>query len=101
LGNFEWFRDEKGFRVGTLLPTATTPGSNTRGLPGDRFGYPGSFYVFQIGARYNLNKNIFFRPAIRWDWFDGTAENPGAKQPFDDGTKKNQMLLGLDAVVLF
>jgi hypothetical protein len=101
VGNFEWFRDESGFRVGALLPTATTPGSSVRGLPGDRFGYEGNFYQLTLGAKYMPTKNLFLRPFVRFDWFEGNSLNTGALRPFADGTRKDQVLIGGDVGLVY
>ena len=99
--NAEWFRDEGGFRVGSALPTATTPGSQVRGLPGDRFGYAGNFFQVTVGPKWTPNDNLFVRPNLRFDWFDGDSVNPGARQPFDDGNKDTQVILGLDVGITY
>jgi hypothetical protein len=39
---------------------------------------------------------IAFFLQVRFDWFDGVAANPGSLQPFGNGQRKNQMLIGAD-----
>ncbi|MSR58713.1 MAG: hypothetical protein EXS05_13850 [Planctomycetaceae bacterium] len=99
--NFEWFRDEGGFRVGSVLPTLSTPGSSVSGLPGNRFGYIGNFYQLTVGPKWTPNPNLFVRPNLRADWFQGTAANPGHLQPFNDGQQTNQLIVGLDVGILY
>jgi Putative beta-barrel porin-2, OmpL-like. bbp2 len=99
--NFEWFRDDDGFRVGTLLPAL--PGSDFRGLPAGRNGYIGDFYQITVGPKWQPRENLFVRPNLRWDWFEGTLD--GAKntagQPFDDGNKDNQFIFATDVYFTF
>ncbi|MSR56379.1 MAG: hypothetical protein EXS05_01740 [Planctomycetaceae bacterium] len=99
--NFEWFRDEEGFRVGGVLPTYTDPTSQVRGLPLNRFGYAGNFYQFTFGPKWSPTKNLFVRPFLKIDWFDGAANNPGNLQPFNAGRSKNQTLLGVDMGLVY
>ena len=83
---FEWFRDEEGTRVGLNRP------SNPN-VP----GFTGDFYSLSTGVNWTPNKNLIIRPEIRADWYDGGA----ATQPFQDGNKDSQLLLGIDAILLF
>lgn len=99
--NFEWFRDQAGFRVGSVLPTLSSPDSKVSGLPGNRYGYVGDFFQLTIGPKWTPNPNLFFRPNVRADWFYGSANNPGQLQPFNDGQQRNQFLLGLDMGVVY
>jgi hypothetical protein len=99
--NFEWFRDEGGFRVGTQLPTSTDPASEARGLPTDRFGYIGNFYQLTFGPKFTPSDHLFIRPNGRFDWFSGTAANPGNLQPYGDGLNKHQFILGFDVGLLY
>lgn len=99
--NFEWFRDEGGFRVGTLLPTLSDPTSKVRGLPSNRYGYIGNFYQLTFGPKWTPTKSLFVRPNVKFDWFDGTAANVGALQPFGNGQRVNQILIGADLGILY
>lgn len=83
-GRFEWFRDEAGTRVGLNRP------SNPNKSP-----LPGNFFSFTIGPNFVPNPNVVVRPEIRWDFYDGPAH------PYNDGQNKNQVLLGLDAILRF
>ena len=99
--NFEWFRDEEGFRVGGFLPInpATPANSATRGLPTNRSGYVGNFFQWTMGPKYQFHKNMFLRPNLRFDLFNGVSTT-GLK-PFSDGNKNYQGILGTDLVILF
>jgi hypothetical protein len=96
VGNFEWFRDENGYRVGPFLPTPTTPGSATRGLAAPRFGYAGNFYQVTVGPKWMPTKNLYIRPNLRFDWYSGESLNPDQSKPFGDGNKSGQALLATD-----
>lgn len=94
--NFEWFRDENGYRVGPFLPTATTPGSQVRGLAAPRFGYAGNFYQVTVGPKWSPTKNLYIRPNLRLDWYSGQNLNGTEAQPFGDGDKSSQAILATD-----
>ena len=108
--NFEWWRDEEGYRVAQFLPNTTGVPSGINGLsvgtnnlPG---GYAGNFYQTTFGPRwYPTGKpNFFIRPNVRVDWFDGNinaAVNPGGLRPYDAGNKNYQGLLVTDVVWIF
>lgn len=94
--NFEWFRDENGYRVGPFLPTATTPGSQVRGLATPRYGYAGNFYQMTVGPKWSPTKNLYIRPNLRLDWYSGESLNPNQDKPFGDGNKSSQAILATD-----
>jgi hypothetical protein len=87
----EWFHDQDGFVV-----TGLRPGNP---VAGDFF--PNSdFYEVTIGLNWKPNANVDIRPEARWDWYHG----PGAANgdfPFGDANRKDQALLGVDAIVQF
>jgi hypothetical protein len=83
---FEWFRDEDGTRVGLNRP------SNPNNLP-----FVGNFYSVSAGLNWLPTTNLMVRPEIRADWFGG--DQP--VQPFNDGTEDYQLLLGVDAILVF
>jgi hypothetical protein len=83
---FEWFRDEDGTRVGLNRP------SNPNKVP-----YIGNFYSVTAGVNWLPTDNLIVRPEIRYDWFDGDQ----VRQPYDDGTDSSQLLLGIDAILVF
>ncbi len=83
---FEWFRDEDGTRVGLNRP------SNPNNPP-----FVGNFYSVSAGVNWKPTRNFTLRPEIRCDWYDGDAQ----RLPYDDGTDSNQLLLGLDAILLY
>lgn len=103
--NFEWFRDEEGYRVGGFLPnTFAVPGSQVRGLATNRYGYAGNFFQVTMGPKWNPTKNVMIRPNLRFDWFDGGIQkdvNPGLLKPFSDGTKNAQTIFSTDFVLFF
>ena len=109
--NFEWWRDEEGYRVAGFLPVNSVgpvPSgifSNQRGFPTNRSGYAGNFYQTTIGPRWypTGNANFFVRPNLRIDWFDGTSTNGGGAnlRPYDSGNKNYQGLLVTDVVWIF
>ena len=83
---FEWFRDEDGTRVGLNRP------SNPNKVP-----FVGNFYALTAGLNWLPNDNLIVRPEIRYDWFDGDQ----VRKPYDDGTDSSQLLLGIDAILVF
>lgn len=108
--NFEWWRDEEGFRVASFLPSAFASGitGNSTGVPLSVLpgGYQGTFYQTTIGPRwYPTGKpNFFIRPNFRMDWYSGqydTTVNPGAVKPFGDGNKLYQPLFVTDVCLTF
>ena len=105
--NGEWFRDEEGFRVGGFLPVppgSSTPGSpnfvNTSGLSTARAGFAGNFFQTTMGPKWQFHKNMFLRPNLRFDYFDGPS-NSGGLLPFGDGNKHWQGILATDLAVVF
>lgn len=115
--NFEWFRDEEGFRVGGFLPDYpnTTNGgvSNTQGWGSSNAtgafagGFAGSFYQMTFGPRWSPFPNVIIRPNARFDWYAGPNGNvTGANgvtylKPYDAGTRSNQGLLMTDLILVF
>jgi hypothetical protein len=86
----EWFRDDDGVRVGGIRPGQTIPTS----------GFAGNFFNLTAGLNWTPHANITVRPEVRYDWYDGLAA-PGGIEPFDDGTRTDQLLYGLDVIVLW
>jgi putative OmpL-like beta-barrel porin-2 len=86
----EWFRDDDGVRVGGIRPGQTIPTS----------GFAGNFYNLTAGLNWTPHANITVRPEIRYDWYDGLSA-PGGVEPFDDGTRTDQFLYGVDLIVLW
>jgi len=83
---FEWFRDEDGTRIGLNRP------SNPNTAP-----FPGNVYSLSAGVNWKPTENLVIRPEIRSDWYDGSS----ARQPYDDGVDGDQLMLGVDAILLF
>lgn len=80
----EWFRDQEGTRVGL------TQASNPNKAP-----LPGNYGSWTVGVNWTPTTNVLIRPELRWDSYSGPTN------PFDDGLKTYQLLLGLDAIVQF
>lgn len=99
--NAEWFRDDGGFRVGTLLPSVASPGARGWTQPGGAVaGFNGSFYRATFGPRYFVTPNFYVRGAALFDAYVGSTDANG-NRPFDDGTKNHQQLGVFDAVWTF
>jgi hypothetical protein len=101
--NFEWFRDQGGFRVGQVLPSFGSP--NARGLArGTGFqspGFDGSFYRLMFGPKYYFNPNVYTRVALAADWYDGSRTTTGNFLPFDDGIRSHQQVVVFDLIATF
>jgi hypothetical protein len=77
---YEWFDDIDG--------AAVTP---THGS--------GVYHDVTLGLNYKPEESVVIRPEVRWDWFDGDpGVGPG---PFGNGTRRNQFMAAVDAVVTF
>ena len=99
--NFEWFRDSAGVRVGQI-PGSSGVMSMTNASA--RKNYIGDFYQVTFGPKWQPQKNFFVRVNGRYDMFVGEAVNHTATvaaQPWLDGTKQNQFIVGVDAAFLF
>ena len=89
----EWFRDDDGTRVfgfGNL---------DAKGWSGGP-GFNGSFTALTLGLNYKPKINIFVRPEVRWDWYNGSTNIDG-ELPFDDGHSSDQLTFATDLVVMF
>ena len=82
----EWFRDDDGTRIGLNRP------ANPNKPP-----FPGSAFSLAVGVNWSPTANLILRPEIRSDWFVGNV----ARQPYDDGRKSQQFMLGFDAIWQF
>jgi hypothetical protein len=92
----EWFRDDDGTRVlglGNLDARGWSPPS---GSP----GYSGSFTALTFGLNWKPRANVFIRPEMRWDWYDG-SRNGNALLPFDAGASSSQFTCATDLIVTF
>jgi hypothetical protein len=96
LFNYEWFRDDDGFRVFTLMPSVFGA-PNGRSAP--LAGYAGDFYQITLGPSYTVTPNLMVRPQVRYDWYNGAL--PGGSRPFQDNTKSDQLLIGTEAIIQF
>ncbi len=80
----EWFRDQSGTRVGLTQP------SNPNKAP-----LPGNYVSWTVGVNWTPLNNVLIRPEIRWDSYRGPAN------PYDDGSRSYQFLVGTDAILQF
>jgi len=83
-GRFEWFQDTDGTRVGL----------NRRSNP-NKPPLPGNFFSLTVGPNWLPTENLLVRPELRWDFYDGNA------QPYADGTRSQQLMLGFDIILKF
>jgi hypothetical protein len=105
----EWFRDDDGVRVGiarntnTLGPQAYNPAIPAQArLPFGQGTAGANYYEVSLGANYYINNTIILRPEARWDW--QTRDNNGGAQAtaaYDDQTRSQQFLLGLDLIIKY
>lgn len=65
-----------------------------RNVAGSRTGYPGDFYESTLGAVVKPRDRLWIRPEVRFDW-----SNPS--RPFNDGTSRHQLTIGLDVILIF
>lgn len=93
--NFEWFRDDDGFRVGTVLPSFGSP--NARGFVGGPF--EGDFFRLMVGPNWTPTANWTIRPTLVYDWYSGPGA--GGLQPYNAGASPSQFLINLDAYFVF
>jgi hypothetical protein len=87
---FEWFRDDDGVRVGGIRPGQTIPAN----------GFAGNFFALTAGMNWTPHANLTVRPEVRYDWYDGLSA-PTGDLPFDDGSRTDQFLYGVDVIVLW
>ncbi|MBI5757433.1 MAG: porin [Planctomycetales bacterium] len=99
-GEFEWFRDDDGTRVGGFLPNASTVPTRTRGLDVARSGFSGNFYQITFGPKWTVNKNMYVRPNLRCDWYYGEA-NVASLLPYADGSRRTQQIISTDLVITY
>ena len=92
---FEWFRDDDGARV---MGVGNFLGAN-RGWQGGP-GFAGNFYEVTLGLNYKPRPNIWFRPEVRWDWYNGTTD-PGGNLPYDDGQGRDQFTAAIDMIITY
>ncbi len=95
--NVEWFRDDDGFRVGTVLPPSSAYSFRGSPLAG---GYAGDFYQCTTGPKISLMENLILRPNVRFDWYTGLDNGPGTR-PYVDGNLNQQVILATDLLWIF
>jgi len=89
----EWFRDDDGTRV---MGLGNLDARGWAGAP----GFSGSFTELTLGLNWKPKANIFIRPEVRWDWYDGST-NGGGQLPFDAGNSSSQFTVATDLVITF
>jgi hypothetical protein len=57
-------------------------------------GVADTFHEMTVGLQYRPEPWLWIRPEARYDWTQFT-------RPFNDGTRKSQLTLGIDAIILF
>lgn len=77
---YEWFDDINGARV------SPTPG-------------PGVYHLFDVGGTYRMSERVWFRPELRWDWFE--AEAGAVAGPFGNGAERSQFIASFSMFVFF
>jgi len=92
----EWFRDDGNSRLG--LPVRYTTG-------GDAFN-GGNYFAITGGLNYKPHQNVLLRSELRWDAseLESNPAIPGGVagiHAFDNRSDKDQLTIGLDAVILF
>jgi hypothetical protein len=94
---FEWFRDEEGYRVNAAVPSPGSPAG--RGWPLAP-GFAGNFYQTTIGPRWTPLPNLTIRPNLRADWYHGRKNSQGL-DPYNNGTLNHQVAVYTDVIVNF
>ncbi len=79
----EWFRDADGVRVGQVCPGCAVLASGRA-----------SYYAATAGLNWKPAEWLRLRPEVRYDWSDGV-------DAYDARDKDHQLLIAVDAVVLF
>jgi len=91
----EWFRDDDGARVASPVPSFGSPNGQAFG----RGPFAGDFFRATIGPRWQPHPNVWLRPAVLCDVFDG--HRSGGLLPFDDGHDRVQWLANLELLLFF
>jgi hypothetical protein len=81
----EIFWDQQGARTGDTAEIGLT---RDRRFVGDRF------YAQTVGMIYKPTPNLWIRPEARYDW---SQYHP----IYNDGTRKSQLTLGIDVILLY
>lgn len=91
----EWFRDDDGARVASPVPSFGSPNGQAFG----RGPFAGDFFRATVGPRWQPHPNVWVRPAVLCDVFDG--HRSGGMLPFDDGHDRVQVLANLELLLFF
>lgn len=86
---FEWFCDNNGTRVSPVAHANTAAGEE----------FMGNFYEITAGLNWRPRANLAVRPELRWDWYNPNIS--GLPYPFSSGTRNDQFLAAIDAVLTF
>jgi hypothetical protein len=78
----------------------TPDSSRTRGLSVARSGFAGNFFQITAGPKWQVTKNLFVRPNLRFDWYGGDRNATGLF-PYDDGDKRYQALFVTDLAITY
>jgi len=92
----EWFRDDDGTRV---LGLGNLPDARGWAPPSGAPGYAGNFYEVSVGLNWKPKANVFVRPEVRYDSYNGPTN--GGQLPFDDGNSSSQFTFATDLIVTF
>jgi hypothetical protein len=65
-------------------------------IKGDRTGYPTTYSSWTLGLTHRFSELLSIRPEIRYE----RAYRAGVK-PYDNGTRKDQFMFAIDAIVRF
>lgn len=91
----EWFRDDDGARVASPVPSFGSPNGTSFG----RGPFAGDFFRATLGPRWQPHPNVWVRPSVLVDGFDGHRAN--GLLPFDDGKDRVQWLANVELVLFF
>lgn len=91
----EWFRDDDGSRVLSAVPSFGSPNGRSFG----RGPFAGDFFRATLGPRWQPHPNVWVRPSVLVDGFDGHRSN--GLLPFDDGKDRVQWLANVELVLFF
>ena len=83
----EWFRDQDNTRVLQIPFESAVSGGNYVGLT--------------LGLNWRPSCNLIVRPEIRYDYSDAEAFDFGNTGVFDDFSRRDQLLLAIDAIFRF
>jgi hypothetical protein len=92
---YEWVRDNDGSRIAGIGNVLLTD-RGWDGLP----GLAGAYNDLSLGLNWRPNRNMVFRPEVRWDWYDG-APNAAGQLPFNNHTEREQFIADCDLIITY